>query len=1335
MRWKKGLAMVLALSLMNPAQAVMVGATEPVDNSGASQSIDEASGAGSSSAASEDDKGSAASSGGSSLTNTNNDKSSASDSASSDKSVEKEDASDNASSGQSVENEDASDNASSGQSVENEDASNSASSGSSIEIQKSETLGLSLSDLFGEDKKESLDYDAVYYNTGNYEYTIVPEEAKDLEPEADYFEEDGSFTIEIGEDNPFFPYEVQFRVGDDTWTEWFATPDSTVDVAGHTIGVSVNNGRYSSLTLHVGDRDVVVYPEEKTFSNGMLLMMNRSMSLQPLKEQNLSTVDLTGFTPVELTKVSSTTIFAGQEVSGGSIVWNRVYSDDDQYTISEYGDDLNLSYDTCSSSYSTWEFIVGEADQLAGTNVRYRIPISVTASRNWLVPSVVKISSDGTRNSMDIAESEYYDYDKDNKRFYTHYMENDYNSDDKFAITFGLGSEFTAPAQLSVYEGNYTDAAEAVSSGKDITSQVLNAGYSIERYSDQIVTFVSKNSSGDITGCLPVTLNLYSRSSNASGSDAEVYSYGLYNESGNNVRCSNSWSRNGNATKATIGLYKGYKVDGTYKLRLRFEVRNESGYWTYKDEAVVSAFEGNYDSEDAAKAAGATDIKSELITGDGYTVSNLSGKVFTVFADPDGNGVQKYTYTATLNETNKSNLSAATSVTFNGLVDSDGNSIKCYVVDAQMDSYGDYNYRTIIVDGAVDLTNVAPTFYTYDGVKLYASGSTTALESGKDYRDFSNGKVQQYTAASENGEMQENIWLQIVQNNAEKTGYKLYINSLGDEEANYTVDEDGVIHADREVIIDGRHDYEHEILVINMGSSEIKNVGASLESDTLTVDEYWTLSGNHDLSAYSGTEKTTDYGELANLAKIRLTTKKEVKDGTDLKGTLTLTSEGKTIAVINLTGTVGNPTIVTETIPDAVKYVHFATMIQNNNKYKWNKVSYTVIGSLPDGLSLNPNGEIYGVPTTPGDYTFSIRMDNSAEFDSVTKEFTIKVLDNTDKNVDESTSENYEVTQKIPDFTSNPTKAYTFVSKGIYSEFTVKSSVILDGQLLTPGKDYDSESGSTRITIFAQTLAKGNGTHTISVEFRDASDKFNRAAQNYHITGADGSGDSGKSSDGNGGNGSNSGSSSQNSSSSQSSSSSSNSSASASTSKAAATLKSATGNTTTVKGETTMLNAKIVNAVQGPQAQAVFAAATPAGYRQISTFNVVVNGGINYDNKNGRLVLSISKEYQKSGRTFALIGIGTNGQPFVFTDVDTSDETITADININGYAFALICTDDTSAAQLAKQNATTGNVYVVQPRDTLSKIARNLGTTVDYLVKKNNIANPNKIYPNQQILY
>lgn len=47
----------------------------------------------------------------------------------------------------------------------------------------------------------------------------------------------------------------------------------------------------------------------------------------------------------------------------------------------------------------------------------------------------------------------------------------------------------------------------------------------------------------------------------------------------------------------------------------------------------------------------------------------------------------------------------------------------------------------------------------------------------------------------------------------------------------------------------------------------------------------------------------------------------------------------------------------------------------------------------------------------------------------------------------------------------------------------------------------------------------------------------------------------------------------------------------------------------------------------------------------------------------------------------------------------------------------------------------SSNVYVVKSGDNLTKISRALNVTVNHLVTKNNISNPNLIYPGQKLMY
>ena len=49
--------------------------------------------------------------------------------------------------------------------------------------------------------------------------------------------------------------------------------------------------------------------------------------------------------------------------------------------------------------------------------------------------------------------------------------------------------------------------------------------------------------------------------------------------------------------------------------------------------------------------------------------------------------------------------------------------------------------------------------------------------------------------------------------------------------------------------------------------------------------------------------------------------------------------------------------------------------------------------------------------------------------------------------------------------------------------------------------------------------------------------------------------------------------------------------------------------------------------------------------------------------------------------------------------------------------------------------STKNKIYTVKSGDTLSQIAKKLGTTTKKLQSKNNIKNANLIYPNQKIKY
>lgn len=966
--------------------------------------------------------------------------------------------------------------------------------------------------------------DQVWFNTGNLAVSVIDPSVSENEAYQsqwmDLFAEDGSYTINIPEENPFFPYEVQFTCNGETTNEWFMNPEDTVEVGGHTFHVSayMDGTAVTQLSMNVAGKEVVVYPEEKEFTN------DPAAAIAPLSiTYNLSTqyltVDLTGFTPVELTQVKIENLLAGSnaQVDTSKIAWTLGYGDD--YTISQKGTILDLSNGTSYGNSMTATMIVGEANQLAKDDKKYQISVKRTTSGNWLTAEMYREDASGNRSAVNVGRNRYYDsYSDKSKRELDVYYE---RTPDSANYSYYLGLKvnpgvFAAPqyASLKAYAGKIADPAQVVTA-TDITAQLFagdmnaaKAGYLVARY-DNDITLVSYDAAGNVTGCLPMTMDVY-------GSGTSFFVNSLYDTASRSYisyKSSTSYDRNTGVWKYVSTLYKEYPANGVYSARLYC-----SSMGTTDNSKVTAAYVGNYNSIAEAQAAGAVDIKDTLFSDsydDGYQADFSQGVVFSCFAGQDGDEnqiVEKYMI-QTVNGTNSKNqstssdaeyvLSSNTAVRFTGLNNADGSQIPAYTVSSGSDTYGEYNYHVMMVAPGTDLSNVAPTFSLDSTIKLYAAGSSSPEVSGKSYHDLSSGLLQ-YTASAEDGKASKNYWLKVIQ--ATNDEYPLFVNSLTDESAK-TEYKDGVIYSTREMMIDSYHSNRHDIFLANIGAADLQNIKAELESDTLKIGDYWDLDGTHDLSGYA----TTSASDHNNVAKLRIVAKDGVEAGTEVSGKLTISAAGKTLMVLTLTGTIGDPAIVTKEIPAAVKYVPYGTMIQNSNKYSWNQVSYRLYsGDLPEGMEIKSNGEIYGVPKETGSFTFTVRMQNSGRFNYSTSEatYTLNVLENTDENVENATDKGYELKDRIMDAIdlsslSNREEQLEFakthkqdiVSKGAFTEY---KAVYLDGVKLTEGKDYTAESGSTRITLTFQTLMQSIGTHTIAIEFREeGTNNLKRAAQNY----------------------------------------------------------------------------------------------------------------------------------------------------------------------------------------------------------------------------------------------
>lgn len=1062
-----------------------------------------------------------------------------------------------------------------------------------------------------------------------------------------FFDADGSYTIQIPEVDPFFPYEVQFTYNGNTANEWFMTPEDTVEIGGHVFYVSAEftGTVITQMSMEVAGNLVTVYPVEKEFPE----QKTAGYSLLPLEEKSLQ-VDLTAYTPMELSMVKIAEVFAGEKefTDTDKIMWSYG-ADGDDFTVSTSGNTVDMR------DYNAYQMIVGNDDQLDVTNIRYIIQVQKTSMDDWLIPSVYTQKEDGTRTEILVHPN------VNNNRISFSVLLPELGNADQVYLGLELNTDKFQNARfdhIEAYEGYFRKLEDALK-GKRITDQIWkpdmsqkDSGYSMvledstsSSYTYMVykyVTLVTFDAEGNATGFnsvyiwfavyppdfAPLKPQIYKQEQGKEGreivkiQDIQAYSpwrneqitisatdvkdvdvlylgltgydqlcrdfgcdhikvyegsykteaetvedkeitrqiwikdteqtnpdigypvnigenryyvfseitfvafdledhalwlhsmqlyiyinhgglvmYGLRDEKGESISYYEHNSKYDNKNDIYFhewSLYSDDNVDAEYFLRFGYR----DSYGNSNLDAVLGAYIGMYATMEEAKNAGAENIKDALFGAKGYGADCSKTVYFTIFAQmekPDSEGVvtQTFHYAISTEDSGKYRYlsNSATDLKFDGINDQDGNRVGCYIVDTQEDSYADFNYLTILVDKDTDLAKLAPIFRISKGSNLYVTGSSSPEISGKSVHDFSGGSMQ-YTVASEDGSNSKNYWLQIIKPSG--TEKSLYVNSLADPEAKM----EG-IQSKREVMLDTYHNNIHDILVINMGSEVVTGAAVTLVSDTVELDDYWTLKGKLNLSGFDGIQKEEPYGELANMAKIRLRMKEGVAEGTNVSGTLTIKSSTEDLLVFQLTGTVGDPSITTTEIPDAVKYVPYGTMIQNSNKYSWNRVSYSLYsGELPEGMVLRPNGELYGVPKETGEFQFRVKMENSGRYYNFApdyKIFTLKIKENTNENVDAATDAGYDVTTRIQNlYVGDTRKDELFVCEGIFNQLV---DVYLDGEKLVSGKDYSAESGSTRITIMAETLDEGldEGTHTLGVEFRDEENSLKKAAQNFDV--------------------------------------------------------------------------------------------------------------------------------------------------------------------------------------------------------------------------------------------
>jgi hypothetical protein len=454
------------------------------------------------------------------------------------------------------------------------------------------------------------------------------------------------------------------------------------------------------------------------------------------------------------------------------------------------------------------------------------------------------------------------------------------------------------------------------------------------------------------------------------------------------------------------------------------------------------------------------------------------------------------------------------------------------------DSYYANGYQTVfLLDSSSDtgsfsdLTTIIPRFSSRGTVYVVDdSGNKIEQTSNETAIDFESGKGIQYTVIPPDGTNVKNYWVTFL---TPQSGPKLFVNATNDESLYVTVKDDNgqaVSLPQREISFTDKNDY-HDVFFANVGDKDITGLYVRLENaENVALDEYWTVGETTTLSAFNSDSANTitgyQYvygGKMRNFAKVRLVPIVN-DDGSivtgEISGTLVIGytgggSEPVEEVRINLTEASGELKITTGSVADGIKYVPYSSIISVNNQYSGAVKFNLTKGKLPNGVELKTNGELYGVPGETGTFTFTVRATYSGGSQSVTKEFTMEIKDNTDSNIMavNDSSQGYALETAIQselnfakDGDNEPIQddaELIFVSAGEFADFV---AFYIDDNMLTEGKDYTAESGSTKITIKAQTLKNaGNGTHTISAEFRSGKDPnadLKKTVQNVTVKGS-----------------------------------------------------------------------------------------------------------------------------------------------------------------------------------------------------------------------------------------
>ena len=106
--------------------------------------------------------------------------------------------------------------------------------------------------------------------------------------------------------------------------------------------------------------------------------------------------------------------------------------------------------------------------------------------------------------------------------------------------------------------------------------------------------------------------------------------------------------------------------------------------------------------------------------------------------------------------------------------------------------------------------------------------------------------------------------------------------------------------------------------------------------------------------------------------------------------------------------------------------------------------------------------------------------------------------------------------------------------------------------------------------------------------------------------------------------------------------------------------------------------AKFGKEEQGETCQFIFRSSFPAGnnYKEAFSLSMSYDGKHTTDLKDGTLLLYIPPNLQRSGRKFKMLAINKDGEVYLFDNTSDNEGIFQTKLNVEGYAFCLIYTDE-----------------------------------------------------------